>query len=61
VPLPLADNATQGLPFLGVIEDASQQQGAGAERVVALRSLPFQSFAMMLPQGYSTSPTDVIL
>jgi hypothetical protein len=48
VPLPLAENASQSLPFQGIIDDAFWQQGDTGS-VLALRSLPFQSYASVLP------------
>lgn len=48
MPLPLAEGAGPKLPFQGIIEDAKREE-RGAKHVVAVHSLPFQSYACLLP------------
>ena len=54
VPLPLAgdcsDEQQQQVPFQRVIEAAAREEGCAEGAAVALRSLPFQSYAALLPQ-----------
>ena len=59
VPLPLAGGGSDGQqlreeevpPFQRVVEAAAQEEGCEDGAAVALESLPFQSYAALLPQG----------
>ncbi|BDA48076.1 probable diadenosine 5',5'''-P1,P4-tetraphosphate phosphorylase 2 [Coccomyxa sp. Obi] len=48
VPLPLAEGAGPELPFQRIIEDAQREEQT-TKHVLALHSLPFQSYACLLP------------
>ncbi|CAL8462928.1 g2462 [Coccomyxa elongata] len=48
VPLPLAEGAGPELPFQGIIEDAKLKERT-TKHVIPLHSLPFQSYACLLP------------